>query len=66
MEMKQQFVVRLHRDVTVHLKDCSCLLKSLEIREGERCDFGFLYLRAYKLVRVRVIAVWARGAKEVG
>jgi hypothetical protein len=65
MEMKQQFVVRLHRDVTVHLKDRSCLLKSLEIREGERCDFGLVYLRADKLVRVRVIAVWARGAKEV-
>jgi hypothetical protein len=41
------------------------LLKSLEIREGERCDFGFVHWRADKLVRVRVIAVWAEGAKEV-
>ena len=65
MEVKQQFVVRLHRDVTVHLRDRSCLLKTLEIHEGERRDFGFVYLRADKLVRVRVIAVWAREAKEV-
>jgi len=65
IEMKQQFVVRLHRDVTVHLSDRCCLLKSLEIKEGERRDFGFVHLRADKLVRVRVIAVWAQGAKEV-
>lgn len=65
MEMEQQFVVRLHRDVTVHLRDEVCLLKSLSIREGERRDLGFVDLRADKLVRVRVIAVWARGAKEV-
>ena len=42
MELKQQFVVRLHRDVTVHLPDRVCLLKSLEIREGEPPDFGFV------------------------
>jgi hypothetical protein len=65
MELEQQFVVRLHRDVTVHLRDGACLLKSLEIRAGERRDFGFVQLRADKLVRVRVIAVWAKGAKEV-
>lgn len=65
MESEQQFVVRLHRDVTVHLPDRVCLLKSLEIGEGEHRDFGFVHLRADKLVRVRVIAVWARGAKEV-
>jgi hypothetical protein len=65
MEFEQQFVVRLHRDVTVHLRDRSCLLKSLEIHEGESRDFGFVHLRADKLVRVRVIAVWAKGAKEV-
>lgn len=64
-ELEQLFVVRLHRDVTVHLPDRACLLKSLRIREGERRDFGFVHLRADKLVRVRVIAVWATGAKEV-
>ena len=65
LELEQQFVVRLHRDVTVHLPDGACLLKSLEIREGERRDLGFVHLRADKLVRVRVIAVWAKAAKEV-
>jgi hypothetical protein len=64
-ELEQQFVVRLHRDVTVHLQDRACLLKSLEIKEGERRDLGLVYLRADKVVRVRVIAVWAKGAKEV-
>jgi hypothetical protein len=65
MELEQQFVVRLHRDVTIHLRDQVCLLKSLPVHEGERRDFGFVHLRADKLVRVRVIAVWAKGAKEV-
>jgi hypothetical protein len=65
MELEQRFVVRLHRDVTVHLRDGACLLKSLEIREGQRRDLGFVHLRADKLVKVRVIAVWAKGAKEV-
>jgi hypothetical protein len=65
MELEQQFVVLLHRDVTVHLRDRVCLLKSLEIKEGERRDLGLVYLRADKLVRVRVIAVWAKGSKEV-
>jgi hypothetical protein len=65
MELRQQFVVRLHRDVTVHLPAQVCLLKSLEIHEGESRDFGFVHLRADKLVKVRVIAVWAKGAKEV-
>ena len=65
MEMEQQFVVRLHRDVTVHLRERASLLKDLPIAEGERRDFGVVHLRSDKLVRVRVIAVWAKGAKEV-
>lgn len=64
-EMKQHFVVRLQRDVTVHLPEGACLLKSLEIHEGERRDFGFVHLRADEFVRVRLIGVWAKGAKEV-
>lgn len=64
-QMKQHFVVRLQRDVTVHLQDRVCLLKNLEIREGEQHDFGFVYLRADEFVRVRLIGVWAKGAKEV-
>jgi len=65
VEMKQHFVVRIKRDVTVHLRERAVMLKSLEIREGERCDFGFVCLRADEAVRVRLIGVWAKGAKEV-
>ena len=65
LEMKQHFVVRLQRDVTVHLREGACLLKSLEIHEGERRDFGFILLRADEAVCVRLIGVWAKGAKEV-
>lgn len=63
--MEQHFVVRLQRAVTVHLKDGACLLKSLELCEGERRDFGFVHLRADGFVRARLIGVWAKGAKEV-
>lgn len=65
VEMGQHFVVRLQRDVTVHLPDGAHLLKSLELHEGERRDFGFVHLRADGFVRVRLIGVWAQGAKEV-
>jgi hypothetical protein len=64
LEMKQQFIVRLQRDVTVHFQEESCLLTALAITEGQRVDLGFVHLRADKLVRVRVIGVWAKGAKE--
>jgi hypothetical protein len=33
--------------------------------EGERRDFGFVHLPADEFVRVRLIGVWAKGAKEV-
>jgi Transposase DDE domain len=65
VEMGQHFVVRLQRDVTVHLPDGTHLLKSLEMDEGERRDFGFVHLRADEFVRVRLIGVRAVGAKEV-
>jgi hypothetical protein len=65
LEFEQHFVVRLQRDVTVHLPDGAHLLKGLEIKEGERKDFGFVHLRADGFVRVRLIGVWAMGAKEV-
>jgi hypothetical protein len=65
VEFEQHFVVRLQRDVTVHLADGAYLLKGLEIKEGERRDFGFVHLRADGFVQVRLIGVWAEGAKEV-
>jgi Transposase DDE domain len=65
VEMKQPFVVRLQRDVTVHLPDGACLLKNLELHEGERRDFGWVRLRADEFVTIRLIGVWAEGAQEV-
>lgn len=65
VEFEQHFVVRLKRDVTVRLPSGSCLLKSLQVGEGERRDFGFVELRQDGAVRVRLIGVWAKGAKEV-
>lgn len=64
IEFEQQFVVRLTRDVTVRLADRACLLKSLELRPGERRDFGWVWLRSDELVRVRLIGVWSAGARE--
>ena len=64
-EFEQAFVVRLTRDVTVHLPEGARLLKSLALEEGERRDYGFVWVRADRWVRVRLIGVWAAGAKEV-
>ncbi len=64
VEFEQQFVVRLQRDVTVRLPDRICLLRSLALEPGERRDFGWVWLRADELVRVRLIGVWVAGAKE--
>jgi hypothetical protein len=64
VEFEQQFVVRLTRDVTVRLPDRVCLLRSLALGPGERRDYGWVWLRSDELVRVRLIGVWAAGAKE--
>jgi hypothetical protein len=64
-EVGQHFVARLQRDVTVQFGGRACLLKSLAVAPGERRDFGFVLLRADGAVRVRLIGVWAEGAKEV-
>lgn len=64
-EFKQQFVVRLQRDVTVEVEGRKVLLKDLVINRGEYQDFGFVRLRVDGKVRVRLIGVWAREAKEV-
>ena len=65
IELEQAFVVRLQRDVTVHLAEGPRLLKGLELKPGERRDFGFVCLRSDEAVRVRLIGVWAEGAEEV-
>ena len=38
---------------------------AIEVKEGERKDFGSVHPRADGCVRVRLIGVWAAGAKEV-
>ncbi len=63
LEFEQQFVVRLTRDVTVRLADRVCLLRSLALEPGERRDYGWVWLRSDELVRMRLIGVWAAGAK---
>ena len=65
LDLDQAFVVRLTRDVTVHLPEGACLLKQLRVGEGERRDFGFVPVRADGAARVRLIGVWSAGAKEV-
>ncbi len=65
MELEQEFVVRLQRDVTVHFSDRTCLLQQLRVRRGGQRDFGWVSLRADEAVRVRLVGVWAREAKEV-
>ncbi len=64
-EFEQSFVVRLTHDVTVHLPGGACLLKSLEVGPGEWRDYGWVWVRSDRWVRVRLIGVWAAGAKEV-
>jgi hypothetical protein len=64
VEFEQRFIVRLTRDVTVRLPDRVCLLRSLALAPGERRDFGWVWLRQDELVRVRLIGVWAAGARE--
>jgi hypothetical protein len=62
--LDQAFVVRLTRDVTVRLSDRACLLRGLGLQPGERRDYGLVWLPSDELVRVRLIGVWAKGAKE--
>lgn len=64
-QFKQAFVVRLQRDVLVEIDNQKVLLKNLLIEKGECRDFGFVRLRADGKVKVRLIGVWAKEAKEV-
>jgi hypothetical protein len=63
--LKQDFVVRLQKDVLVEIEDEKRLLKSLSFEQGEYRDFGFVKLRVDGKVRVRLIGVWAFESKEI-
>lgn len=66
LKLKQDFVVRLQRDVTVYLSETEkCLLKNICLKKGEARDFGIVSLRQDQFVRVRLIGVWAEEAKEI-
>jgi len=64
-QFKQQFVVRLQRDVFVELDNRKVLLKNLKLNKGEYRDFGVVKLRVDGKVKVRLIGVWATEAKEL-
>lgn len=64
-QLKQDFVVRLQRDVFVEIDNRKVLLKSLELNKGEYRDFGFVRLRVDGKVTVRLVGVWAKEAKEI-
>ena len=64
-QLKQDFVVRLQRDVLVEFDGQKRLLGKLIIDKGEYRDFGLVNLRVDGKVKVRLIGVWARQTKEV-
>ncbi len=63
--LKQDFVVRLQRDVLVEIAGEKVLLGKIPIARGEVRDLGFVHLRIDSAVKVRVIGVFAKQAKEV-
>jgi len=63
--LKQDFIVRLQKDVMVGIEGEKRLLKSLSFSRGEYRDFGFVKLRVDGKVKVRLIGVWAAESKEI-
>lgn len=61
-QLRQQFVVRLQRDVRVEIETTGerVLLRQIELRRGEWRDLGWVKLRAGGKVRVRLVGVWAK------
>jgi hypothetical protein len=58
------FVVRLKADVCVEIKNSKRRLDRLGLQPGQVLDLGFVPFRSDGVVTVRVIGVWAKGAKE--
>jgi hypothetical protein len=65
LDLKQKFVVRLQKDVSVHTKQGAQILKNIKIKPGKVIDLGWVDLRSDKAVRVRVIGIWSKQSKEV-
>lgn len=64
-QLKQDFVVRLQRDVLVEIDGQKQLLGKIVIDKGEYRDFGLVSLRVDGKVKVHLVGVWAHEAKEV-
>lgn len=63
--LKQQFVVRLQRDVYVEIDGTRTLLGKLALKQGEFRDFGVVKLRVDGKVKVRLVGVWAKESNEI-
>jgi hypothetical protein len=63
--LKQQFVVRLQRDLYVEIDGERVLLNQLHLRRGEYRDFGWVKLRVDGKVKVRLVGVWAQESAEI-
>lgn len=64
-QLKQEFVVRLQRDVLCEIDGQKQLLGKIPLDRGSYRDFGWVNLRVDGKVKVRLIGVWATEAKEV-
>lgn len=64
IKMRLGFVVRLMDDVTIHIDGVARRLRDIELERDKAHDFGIVPLRADRRCEVRVVAYWAKGAKE--
>jgi hypothetical protein len=63
--LRQQFIVRLQKDVLVEIDGARTLLGKVPLEQGEFRDFGWVKLRVDGKVKVRLIGVWAKQSKEI-
>ena len=65
LDLGQEFVVRLQKDVFAEVGKEQKLLSEIKLKKGEFIDLGFVYLRIDRKVKVRVIGIWAKESKEI-
>lgn len=64
-DLRQDFVVRLQRDIYTVVEGKKILLSQIQLNQGECIDLGFVDLRIDRKVRVRVIGIWAKEGTEI-
>jgi len=65
MEHKaHSFVVRIGDQLTIETKKQKRLLHQCGLQPGQALDLGFVLLRQDGAVTVRVVGIWAKGARE--